>query len=758
VLDNDDMEETEKRPYNYQRHLMNESGNTLSPVIKMMHSPCDQTENGGTVECAVVSSGENYNKSRDSPNYMIRSSSKNETMNECEEHRKKIEAFCSECNETLCIDCILSDKHKQHSFTSLEKAAMKQKEMIETNISKVESTRKTLEKMDARIDKYIKDLDERVETNTKSIEDIYNLVLITITKKKQDYLTNMTEVKEREQKIVHEKKNKITCHIQSIDQFLNIQDKIESISDSEILNASKQRDETLKLATKNAVDYTFTLSVLPELKKDVEITNFGKQLKNAMRDFDAANPSKSIKQKKLSSKKIPKTNMAKTGKKGDVKEVPKVQAIKNNCPEDILNESNITDMSTPVCISAKTHFFEHKKPKQVSVPEQPRVSKLAKKDNELPPQPNTITTQVLNSRNMKLGVKPNDNIKQGASSFSYQPLKGIEKLNTSDNTKPKNESIGMFNQLLESTQLRQKDRQKRYRQNLLNKHPQNEASKDVDGIIANKIEETKEAKEQENELVKQPTSLTNVDSEDAGSSHAEDRAHRSYLRSTKTSRMKSVNRRDQHIKDSAKNEGITKPENALTKKGARDTLPPTAPPQHSSSVNVQSFKNYNRLKSPRARVVDDPPRIPNHNASQVQSDIFKLENKIKNFSIRRGSKTKNDQSEAYITSLDDRRAERKNLKPNQNISKIPSVKNIERNEEAKEPRVNQWEQRFGKGTKNKMHNTIGENDSQGLFQNVRKKLDSSDINMLDQNNDSPKYTRRYGSKKNLDKSPQDVLA
>lgn len=58
--------------------------------------------------------------------------------------------------------------------------------MIESTFSKVMGTRKTLERMESRIDKYINELDERVQYNTDAIEDIYTLVIATITKKKQD--------------------------------------------------------------------------------------------------------------------------------------------------------------------------------------------------------------------------------------------------------------------------------------------------------------------------------------------------------------------------------------------------------------------------------------------------------------------------------------------------------------------------------------------------------------------------------------------
>ena len=231
--------------------------------------------------------------------------------------------------------------------------------MIESNISKVLATKKTLQKMESRIDKHIKDLDERVQVNTKTIEEIYDLVIATINKKKEDALYHMNDVREKENKISNEKKNKVSSHIQSIDQFLTLQEGIEQLSDLEILHASKKRDETLKQATKNAVDCSFTLSVLPELKKDVEINNFGKQLKNALRDYETANTVKSVKTKK--SKKITRSNTAKQ-KESSNKNIEKDEINAEIPTNDVMNTSHDTELSTPVCISAKT-MFEKQVPK-----------------------------------------------------------------------------------------------------------------------------------------------------------------------------------------------------------------------------------------------------------------------------------------------------------------------------------------------------------------------------------------------------------
>lgn len=344
--------------------------------------------------------------------------------------------------------------------------------------------------MESRVDKYIKDLDDRVKSNTNIIKEIYDLVIATITKKKQDSIASMTEVQEKETRLSNEKKSKISSHIESIDQFLSMQEEFDNLSDLEILTASKKRDDTLKQATKNAVDCSFTLSVIPELKKDVEINNFGKQLKNALRDQDNQIHVKSVKPKKT--KKVPQNNNEKTSKESsDV-----TDTRDDNRSNDRLNTSHDTELSTPVLISAKTQFFEKPVSKQAKKPtskpdetsekkseeksDKKAIQKAAKKDNDLPPQPKTITTQVLNSRNSRQKETSTDvGSKNVTTAFNYQSTTtALEKLNKISQ-KPqeektqqvpstvihKNEKIESFNEFLDSAQQIQRDRAKRKRQN-----------------------------------------------------------------------------------------------------------------------------------------------------------------------------------------------------------------------------------------------------------------------------------------------------
>jgi hypothetical protein len=298
VLEKEDVDEIQRKTS--QDYLKDSSRGTISPVVNLSRSPGDQTENGGrTVQ------GEEDTKTEESieiTKFTIQTP-KAEIMQSWSIHSKKIEAFCTEWKSTLCIDCILSnnmivrdsnsstqkaslwgDKNKQHVFMSLESAVAQEKDVLASNLEKISATRKTLKKLELRIDKFVKEIEERVKSNEVAMEEVYELVVQTITKKRDDWMKNMNEIREKEFKNASERKQKIESHVQSIDVFMLMKDNIDDLSDLEILKIAKESEETIKMATKNIVNNTFSLSILPELKKDIEISNFGKQLKNALRD------------------------------------------------------------------------------------------------------------------------------------------------------------------------------------------------------------------------------------------------------------------------------------------------------------------------------------------------------------------------------------------------------------------------------------------------------------------------------------------
>ena len=58
----------------------------------------------------------------------------------CHKHNKKLEAFCEKDKEVLCIDCILSEKHKSHEIVSVGKAVEKQQQYLYEEMTAAQKT------------------------------------------------------------------------------------------------------------------------------------------------------------------------------------------------------------------------------------------------------------------------------------------------------------------------------------------------------------------------------------------------------------------------------------------------------------------------------------------------------------------------------------------------------------------------------------------------------------------------------------------
>ena len=73
------------------------------------------------------------------------SGSSNANPNMCNEHQKKIKAYCASDRALICIDCIiLSDYHKNHEIIAIEKAFRKESKSMTDYVEKAKTMKDKL--------------------------------------------------------------------------------------------------------------------------------------------------------------------------------------------------------------------------------------------------------------------------------------------------------------------------------------------------------------------------------------------------------------------------------------------------------------------------------------------------------------------------------------------------------------------------------------------------------------------------------------
>ena len=76
----------------------------------------------------------------------------------CVTHNKKIKAFCALDKELVCIDCILSDKHKNHEIITAQKGREIEEAEIRNILQVTQENKTKFENMRLSIDSHLSDI------------------------------------------------------------------------------------------------------------------------------------------------------------------------------------------------------------------------------------------------------------------------------------------------------------------------------------------------------------------------------------------------------------------------------------------------------------------------------------------------------------------------------------------------------------------------------------------------------------------------
>ena len=102
----------------------------MNPPASTPHNPVLSTS---LLSNSVISTAENPKSAGGSGSKQDASEG---PVAKCPTHGKKIEAFCDNEKQLLCIDCILSESHKQREMCSIFKAVEQEKEQLEESEAK----------------------------------------------------------------------------------------------------------------------------------------------------------------------------------------------------------------------------------------------------------------------------------------------------------------------------------------------------------------------------------------------------------------------------------------------------------------------------------------------------------------------------------------------------------------------------------------------------------------------------------------------
>lgn len=166
----------------------------------------------------------------------------------CEIHSKAIEAYCNTDKKVLCVSCILDDGHKSHDITSISKAAIRQKDILNAYSGSVLMNESLLTKEEQELEFSSKNLKENFERIQEDFHNLYDSIREAISIREAEVIEKMKQILQNELNNIenkHTANQKQLCIVQS---FKNELLRNEAEGDLEIMSKALRREGLAKQA------------------------------------------------------------------------------------------------------------------------------------------------------------------------------------------------------------------------------------------------------------------------------------------------------------------------------------------------------------------------------------------------------------------------------------------------------------------------------------------------------------------------------
>ncbi|XP_056308901.1 E3 ubiquitin-protein ligase TRIM39-like [Danio aesculapii] len=204
-----------------------------------------------------------------------RSSTESETI--CSLHNEKLQLFCQEDEQPVCVDCVYAETHTNHSFKSISEAVSTYKEKLKTEMKTLEEDRKHKENLKGEFEESAKHIKVKVDHTEKQIEHQFEALRQKLEEEKQAVIAAL---REEEEKMMKKTVEEIDSQISTLTDAIKDTEEMLKVSDDCLLKEAdvlrkrvqiSQLDPELPSAASiNVSQYMWNL--MSNIKKKMEET------------------------------------------------------------------------------------------------------------------------------------------------------------------------------------------------------------------------------------------------------------------------------------------------------------------------------------------------------------------------------------------------------------------------------------------------------------------------------------------------------
>eukprot|EP00347_Sterkiella_histriomuscorum_P003080 403365667 len=207
----------------------------------------------------------------------FRSPRKEEPM--CNIHNKKLEAYCQIEKQTLCIDCILSEQHKNHEIHSIQKAAELERDFILQKFNQSQDLLQQIQDQNTDIKGHLEMLKEQSTKNTVDIKLVFQEIRKVIDEKENQIISTIQKSLEKEEMYLMDRFKSNNGQIDVISNFEREYVTVSTEEDIKMLSKTGQRREIAEQSLQSNSKVAFN-HIFNDIKKEKEFLAISKVFKD----------------------------------------------------------------------------------------------------------------------------------------------------------------------------------------------------------------------------------------------------------------------------------------------------------------------------------------------------------------------------------------------------------------------------------------------------------------------------------------------
>ncbi|XP_063042016.1 zinc-binding protein A33-like isoform X2 [Engraulis encrasicolus] len=138
----------------------------------------------------------------------------------CLQHSAKLKLFCLEDQETVCLVCRDSKKHKNHIFSPIDEAALEHKEELKIKLQPLQGKLKKLEEVKLLCDQTATHIKTQVHTTEKQIKEEFEKLHQFLRNEEAARIAALREEEEQKSQMMKKKIEKMSREISSLSESI----------------------------------------------------------------------------------------------------------------------------------------------------------------------------------------------------------------------------------------------------------------------------------------------------------------------------------------------------------------------------------------------------------------------------------------------------------------------------------------------------------------------------------------------------------